>query len=63
MRTDAFDFRADMYVCQLSRMDSSSRMHRLVFTDVYNLREYFGGLSLGMHSTCTALQPVLQMQN
>ena len=52
-----------MYVYQLSHMDSSSRMHRLIFTDVYNLREYFGALSLGMHSTCTALYPVLQMQN
>ena len=53
--TDAFDFRADVYVCQLSRMDSSSRMRRLVFTNVYNLHEYFGALSLGMHCTCTAL--------
>ena len=44
-----------MFVSLISCMDSSSRMHRLAFTDVYNLRKYFGGLSLGMHSTCTAL--------
>ena len=55
MCTDAFDFRADVYVCQLSCMDSSSQMHGLVFADVYNLRKYFGALSSGMRSTCTAL--------